>query len=226
MVTYFLVDATLQNVKRVKGVRCSVYDKAEKECAFYPCAGAGDERAIWYDDDNLRVQVAFKSEERAMVFASALRNWHVFKPDFIRERVIVSDVPTMCSVRQKVSLRPILLDQYDPDAYPDSAGQGVEDVCGSVSSMTTAVAEPDSDLVKFQSIEQLGIITFALAERLHLIDSAVCKAEEGLKKYLHDEDNMIAASHTFHQVRAALLACRLARVPSLVPSLFACRICI
>ena len=190
-VQIYRVVATIPNAKRQKCVRGNVYRDAEEFLAFRQ-RGA-EVRCIWYADKDLKIDLFFKTEERAMQFQTSLRQWNFRRPFFQIEQPIVLPLQAM----NENLLTPVLLAEYQP-TDSDSPCMTLDDLRGNLSARGTSI-EPDTDLGKYQALERPEWLQVGGSRpyRLHLKNQG--------KGYGHppalasDENNMLAGSWTFHQ---------------------------
>lgn len=182
--------ATIPNARRQKCVRGNVYRDAEEFLAF---RGGSEGECIWYHNYDLKIDLLFKTEEKAMQFQTSLRQWNFKRPYFQIEQPIVFPL----HVTSQKLLTPVLLVEYQPE-HSDSPCMTLDDLRGNLSARGTSI-EPDTDLGKYQALERPEWLQVGGSKpyRLHLKNQG--------KGYGHDpalasdENNMLAGSWTFHQ---------------------------
>lgn len=184
--------ASIPGAKKAKYVRGRVYKGAEEKLAFR--RDDSGNKYIWYEGDDLKVDLYFESKENAMKFQTLLRHWNFNNPLFkINE-------PLLEPLREEAGsfpLMPVLLKDYD-GAASDSPCQTLSELQGCVISLATEI-EPDTDLGKYQSLEQPAWLQIGGSNpyKIHLKNRG--------KSYGHDaglasnENNLLTGSWTFHQ---------------------------
>ena len=139
----------------------------------------------------LSVSLYFKTEETAAAFSRALRKWSFDHPNSNVQPMV--SLPAQCI--RPVDLQPVTFDLYDPAEAKDSPCTSLADFKGFSIALVTEPAELDSPLKKYQSIESVAWISSVGAYKLHLKDKALPE----FKALRYDDNNLLAASWTFHQ---------------------------
>ena len=183
----FEVRATYHGVKRMKGIRASMYRYAEQHKA---CYSPEYEKSIWYDNgnDDLQIALVFKNEELALTFLTFLAQLYLSNPSVKQDDI---------SVRQEVEvvyvadLKYVRLEQYVGSEY-ESPIQSLEEFSGVRSVHSSLSMDSCSGpLAQFQCLEVINSNTFPY--RCHI------KPKSKFKLLASNESNMIAASWLFHQ---------------------------
>lgn len=182
------VRATIMGAICCAGARGNVYKLLERHHGGYSEA---EGHGVTYSSNDLTIKAYFKSYEKACDFQNVLKSWEMHK-----ELVHLDGVNVIPKEPIEVALpsdfqRFTILD-YDPSTS-ESPCDGL-DMLESyrISVPVTEAAEENSPLVTYQSVDkrQFGLKQY----KCHLYDKAKNKT------YLNNENNMIAASWTFHQM--------------------------
>jgi hypothetical protein len=183
----FLVGAIVRGAKQSNGARGNVFKFLERHVGHY---SEREGIQILYEQDNLTVKAYFVSYESACKLQSALNEWEIHK-ELANLNGVTLDPLTPAQVQKPPDLKRIYLQDYQP--------QDSESPCQTLDQLNsyrlsvppTEPAEANTPLVRYQSIDKL--LPHLNHYRCHLKDKA---------KYKHlqnNENNMVAASWTFHQ---------------------------
>mmetsp|Transcript_5923 Transcript_5923/g.9865 ORF Transcript_5923/g.9865 Transcript_5923/m.9865 type:complete len:294 (+) Transcript_5923:101-982(+) len=189
----YQVIASIEDARLSKGVRAAVYKKAD-DCSahcstvFKPISYGEHE-----DYNKLFISLYFKKEETALLFSRSLRNWEFDHPN--SQMRPNASLPIQC--KRPIGLNPVTFQDYDPDEAADSPCTSLSNFQGFSLVLPTEPAEVDSNLKKYQAIESTTWISRVGAYKLHLKDKAI----SDFKSLRYNDNNMLAASWTFHQVR-------------------------
>ncbi|CAB9524150.1 expressed unknown protein [Seminavis robusta] len=187
----FNVTAEIEDGRLSKGVRAAVYMKADDNTAHF-IPGENPIRYGEGDDINkLSVSLYFNTYEAAMGFSRALRKWSFDHPN----SSVQPKVSLAVSCIRPINLQPVTFDQYDPAEAEDSPCTSLADFRGFSLVLATEPAELDSPLKTYQAIERAAWLSSVGAYKLHLKDKALPE----FKKLRYDDNNLLAASWTFHQ---------------------------
>uniref|UniRef100_A0A6T0APN2 Uncharacterized protein n=2 Tax=Chrysotila carterae TaxID=13221 RepID=A0A6T0APN2_CHRCT len=98
----FHVIATIPRARRRKGVRGSVYKLAEVLLAMRPEDGS---HCIWYDNDDLQIDLYFEFKQKAMEFETELDQWNFNNPFFQIKEAKVKPIQEVVEQRTLVRVR-------------------------------------------------------------------------------------------------------------------------
>lgn len=183
--------AKIPSAKPQRCVRGNVYRDAEEFLAFR--LDDVNSNYIWYDGNDLHIDLYFKSEEKAMQFQTNLRQWNFKRPYFPIEQPDVEPL----QVTGPHPLVPVLLNQYE-GKDSSSPCMSLEDLRGSPSARASSI-EPDTDLGKYQALERPEWLQLGGAKpyRLHLKNQGPAYRHD--PSLASDDNNMLAGSWPFHQ---------------------------
>lgn len=145
---------------------------------------------IHYEQDDLHIKAYFLSYDAACQLQTALNEWEIHK-ELANLRGVTLDPLTPAHTARPLDLKRIYLQDYHP--------QGTETPRQTLNQLhyyhlslpITEPAEPNTPLARFQSIDKP--IPHLRHYKCHLNDKAKFKLLQ------NDENNMVAASWTFHQ---------------------------
>lgn len=180
----------IPGAKSVMCVRGTVYVLAEENLAFH-----SKENYIWYEDEDLKMELIFKSEERAMLFETNLNQWNSKRPLGFAIAAPTVELTHETGVMQQ--LPRVRLASYKPEDT-DSPCASLAKLQGAHSAPASSI-ELSDDLTKYQSFEAPIWLRAgrSKAYRLHLKNKGPSYGHDpALAK---DENNMVAGSWEFHQ---------------------------
>jgi len=183
----FLVGAVVRGALQSNGARGNVYKFLERHMGHY---SEEEGIRIHYERDDLHITAYFVTYEAACQLQTALNEWEIHK-ELANLRGVTLDPLTPIQISRPTDLRRIYLQQYQP--------QDSESPCQTLAQLhsyrlsvpVTEPAEPNTPLVRFQSIDKQ--VPHLNHYKCHLKDKAKFK---GLQS---NENNMLAATWTFHQ---------------------------
>mmetsp|Transcript_15487 Transcript_15487/g.29572 ORF Transcript_15487/g.29572 Transcript_15487/m.29572 type:complete len:271 (-) Transcript_15487:27-839(-) len=182
------VSASVVGALSCSGARGNAYKFLERHHGGYSEA-KGHEEFVKYSSNDLLVKGYFRSYDKARDFQNELIGWEMHKELVNLAGVDVSPVEPVEIVLPS-DFRPFRLLDYNPSTSESPCGD--LDMLRSyrISVPVTEAAENNSPLVKYQSVDrrQFGLNHY--------------KAKN--KTYQNNENNMIAASWTFHQMLEGL----------------------
>lgn len=146
--------ATYKGALKLKGIRATVYKEAEKHRAYY-CPTRSQH--IWYDKDDLKIAVFFKSEAEAGQFQTFLLQWHFNNPFVVEhDHVNVEEDISVEYFNHENDLRRILFSHYVPQES-ESPIQSLEQYdrsrASTPSQSTAEIVSADDPKVKYQRVE-------------------------------------------------------------------------
>ena len=183
----FFVGAVVIGAKQSNGARGNVFKFLERHLGHY---SVEEGIQIQYEGDDLYMKAYFLTYESACQLQNALNAWEIHK-DLANLRGVTLDPLTPTQIPRPTDLRRIYLQQYQPQDSESSCQTLAHLHSYRLSVPVTEPAEPNTPLVRFQSIDKL--IPHLNHYKCHLKDKARFK---GLQS---NENNMVAASWAFHQ---------------------------
>ncbi|KAL1511533.1 hypothetical protein AB1Y20_006328 [Prymnesium parvum] len=171
-------------------VRGTVYALAEENLAFH-----SKEKYIWYEDEDLKLELIFKSEERAMLFETNINLWNTKCPLGFEIAAPTVELTHETGVMQQ--LPRVRLASYKPEDT-DLPFASLANLQGARSAPASFI-ELSDDLAKYQSFEDPIWLRAGRSKpyRLHLKNKGPSYGHDpALAK---DENNMVAGSWEFHQ---------------------------
>ncbi len=152
---------------------------------FYPA----DDKAFWYEGDDIHFRVLFKTEDHADVFENRLQDALIttnaaVEGQGVNSSVISSDEP----LQKKIMSHDYVCTDTDSP----------QDTMSKISSHYSTY-ELSSDVFRYQRIEDLKFFgTHGKAESCHIMSKAHCSAYESYQKFNGDESNRLALSRDAH----------------------------
>mmetsp|Transcript_33718 Transcript_33718/g.70103 ORF Transcript_33718/g.70103 Transcript_33718/m.70103 type:complete len:417 (-) Transcript_33718:69-1319(-) len=183
----FMIGAVVRGAKQSNGARGNVFKFLERHGGHY---SEQEGIQIVYQNDDLHIKAYFLSYKAACQLQTALNEWEIHK-ELANLRGVSLDPLTPARMAMPQDLTRIYLQHYKP--------QETESPCQTLDQLrsycifvpVTEPAEPNTPLVRYQSIDKL--VPHLKHYKCHLKDKAKFQS-------LHNnENNMIAASWTFHQ---------------------------
>ncbi|KAJ3319644.1 hypothetical protein HDV06_006137 [Boothiomyces sp. JEL0866] len=166
--------------KAVKGIRKNLCRFAQTHCGYYHPIN----NTFSYEDDNLVVDIVFKTEQSALNFQTEF--------EFINTNISYSELEIESDVVPidliPISKRVLLRD------YRSADFDSPEDSMFSQSEFTEY--QPTDDIVRYQSLEKIEWLEFG-SEGAHLISHKVCKKRKLLDLDI-SENNRLALSRQLH----------------------------
>ena len=183
----FLIGAVVRGAKQSNAARGNVFKFLERYLGHY---SEQEGIQIRYEQDDLHIQAYFHSYDSACQLQTALNGWEIHK-DLANLKGVTLDPLTPAQITRPLDLKRIYLQHYNP--------QDTESPCQTLDQLhsyrlsvpVTEPAEPNTPLVRFQSIDKL--VPHIKHYKCHLKDKAK------FKRLQNNENNMLAASWTFHQ---------------------------
>ena len=183
----FLVGAVVRGAKQSNGARGNVFKFLERHLGHY---SEQEGIQIRYEQDDLHIHAYFLSYDAACQLQTALNEWEIHK-ELANLRGISLDPLTPAQTARPPDLKRIYLQDYNPQES-ESPCQTLDQLHSyRLSVPVTEPAEPNTPLVRFQSIDK--VVPHLKHYKCHLKDKAK------FKHLQNDENNMLAASWTFHQ---------------------------
>jgi hypothetical protein len=151
------------------------------------CYGEGD------GINKLSVSLYFITYETAMGFSRALRKWSFDHPNSSVQPKV--SLPVGCI--RPINLQPVTFDQYDPAEADNSPCTSLADFRGFSIVLETDPAELDSPLKTYQAMLSRVLLGYLPSGTI----SCIWKTKHFLefKPLRYDDNNLLAASWTFHQ---------------------------
>ena len=180
----------MRGAKQSNGARGNVFKFLEQHNGHY-----SEKEGIqirYNDQDDLTVKAYFRSYDSACQLQTALNQWEIHK-DLANLNGVTLDPPTPSKIDlpPDVALKRIYLQHYRPQES-ESPCQTIDQLHSyRLSVPVTEPAEVDSPLVQFQSIDKR--VPHLNHYKCHLKDKAK------FRKLQSNENNMVAASWSFHQ---------------------------
>ena len=183
----FLVGAVVRGAKQSNGARGNVFKFLERHLGHY---SEQEGIQIRYEQDDLHIHAYFLSYDAACQLQTALNEWEIHK-ELVNLRGVSLDPLTPAQTARPPDLKRIYLQDYNPQES-ESPCQTLDQLHSyRLSVPVTEPAEPNTPLVRFQSIDK--VVPHLKHYKCHLKDKAK------FKQLQNDENNMLAASWTFHQ---------------------------
>eukprot|EP00545_Synedropsis_sp_CCMP1620_P011822 CAMPEP_0119014332 /NCGR_PEP_ID=MMETSP1176-20130426/9529_1 /TAXON_ID=265551 /ORGANISM="Synedropsis recta cf, Strain CCMP1620" /LENGTH=352 /DNA_ID=CAMNT_0006967487 /DNA_START=22 /DNA_END=1080 /DNA_ORIENTATION=- len=190
--TAYSVHVVVKGARNSAGARGNVFKKLQEHHAVYSISEGID---VKYEGDDLSVNAFFFEQSDAFDFQNALNDWEIHKELAHLSGVTIDPkIPVEVDIQGNVTR--IMLQDYNPD---DS-----ESPCASLNDLhsyrlsvpLTEAVEPDTPLARYQCIDKQlpGLMSY----KCHLKDKAK------FKKLQNNENNMLAASWSFHQMMDGL----------------------
>jgi Crinkler effector protein N-terminal domain len=187
--TSYLVSVRVLGAVRSSGARGNVFKFLEQHLGHF--SQEEGIRVIYDVKGNLNATAYFVTYDTACQFQNAMNEWEIHK-ELVNLSGVEVDPITPQRVPQPSDLQRIRLQDYKP--------QESESPCQSINQLhsyrlsipVTEAVEPNTDLARYQSIDKL--LPHLKHYRCHL------KSKSKFKNLQSDENNMVAASWTFHQL--------------------------
>ena len=182
------VSGIIANSLSVKGVRSRMYRHADNQLGYYE----QDQPAFYYDEsgENLKINVLFKTEERALKFESLMINESITFQSPMNSLEISAQVTsgTFQLGGRIFTVHYIPADFESPQNTP------------SVITLKFSTVEETSDIFKYQRIEKLSVFGgIGKAESCHLMSASHCKMfPQSYDQYDIDPNNRLAMSRDLH----------------------------
>jgi hypothetical protein len=187
--TYFQVTATILDSKKSKGYRNSMYKTAQHFVAYFPLEGR--DQAIYYKEgsSDLFINLLFCSRRDAELFQNELLNFAFVHSHFKEKLELNEEI-----VEVEVTNQPdrIFHRHYVPSDNNESPEISLNDILGSPSASVVTIGKSDCIL---QSLEEERIVCQFDSKwyKCHLISAKNLK-------FKNNPNNIIYASHHFHQL--------------------------
>lgn len=187
--TSYLVKVRVLGAVRSNGARGNVFKFLERHLGHF---SEEEGIQILYDvNGNLNATAYFLTYDAACQFQNAMNEWEIHK-ELANLNGVEVDPITPQRVPQPSDLQRIRLQDYKP--------QESESPCQSINQLhsyrlsvpVTEAVEPNTDLARYQSIDKM--LPHLKHYKCHL------KNKSKFKKLQSDENNIVAASWTFHQL--------------------------
>ena len=140
----YLISGTMLHAKKTKGVRSTLYRLASTYLGYHD----GEERAFWYDGDDLKIHLLFESKQNADYFRRRLDDESLIHNSAISQ-LKVAQISLFAT--QNTAGKEILGTDYNPDDF-DSPQIALSMVSG-----TTSILDSTRPIFKFQRIESDSI---------------------------------------------------------------------
>ncbi|SMN12409.1 hypothetical protein SPBRAN_859 [uncultured Candidatus Thioglobus sp.] len=194
LVKCHVVKAEIKDAIRRKGIRASLFKKAEEFLAFY--YPHDESQSICYNGSDLNVTLLFKDEWKAGEFRVSLSQWKYHNP-LAAKGLDISVNELLAEVHvEKSKLRPVMLSHYQA-AESDSPVQTLADFEGcasSISNISVSIASLSDPICQFQSIEKPEIFQSCEPYKMHI-------KPKRFKKVASDDNNLLIGTWTpFHQM--------------------------
>ncbi|KAJ3308322.1 hypothetical protein HDV04_001377 [Boothiomyces sp. JEL0838] len=177
---YYEFRGKIVGSKSVKGIRKTLYRFAQTHSGYYHPFN----KAFEYEDDNLLVDIVFKTDQEARNFQTEL--------EFINTNISYSDLEIESDIAQ-IDLIPISKRVFLRD-YKSTDCDSPEDSMFSKSEFTEY--QPTDDIVVYQSLEKMSWLEDG-SEGTHLLSHQVCKKRK-LSDLDKSENNRLALSRQLH----------------------------
>lgn len=188
----YTVSAVVKGCLRRSGIRPFIYRMAHTFNGLHTDDAGTD--SLKYVGEDLHVLVAFKLEDSAHSFQRNLCELNLGS--------LVPGVQGIVKLEKALSesrgFARIWADEYQATDSTSPTTSILEAVKETASETATTVSFQSPE-AQYQSIENPVVWTVVRPEKLHLISAAVCKSDSGYKKYNSDKNNLISASHLFHE---------------------------
>ena len=185
----YLVQVRILGAERSNGARGNVFKFLERHLGHY-----SQEKGIQIVYDvrgNLSATAYFFSYESACQFQNSMNEWEIHK-ELANLGGVEVDPITPQQIRRPLDLQRIRLQDYVPNES-ESPCQSINFLHAyRLSVPVTEAVDPTTDLAKYQSIDEL--LPHLKQYKCHL------KNKSKFKKLQNDENNIVAASWTFHQL--------------------------
>ncbi|ACH46825.1 unknown [Feldmannia species virus] len=166
-------------------VRKKIFGLAERNCAIASTPVASE--SITYEEEDLRVRLVFPTQDRAIGFANLLGDNLVgYSEGDIRHSFEPCDVPedpVMVKVSHYVE------DESDSPPNPSSV---------SIATTSFSTMFCNDEDIRFQMIEDPGLLHMGRPDKCHLVDKALCD-EVGICKK-RDHNNILCCMPTTHRM--------------------------
>jgi hypothetical protein len=187
--TYFKVQASILDSKKSKGYRSSIYRCAQHCLAYFSLEG--ERRSIYYDEgsSDLSINLLFASREKAELFQNELLNFAYLHPHFgekLRLDKAITDVEVL-SQPERIFHRDYI--SSDNDESPEMS---LNDILQNPSVSAVTIGNSAFNL---QALEEERIVRQFDSKwyKCHFISATN-------KKYNKNPNNIMYASHSFHQL--------------------------
>jgi hypothetical protein len=188
IVVFYGVSAKIIKSKKFSGYRRLIFELAQqfKGC-YHP---HHPDESIWYpnDTDDLHISLVFKTEDNAIGFLGQLSYYKTYSKfrsgiEFEREAI-----PLSCL--SEVTTNHVYIEDYKSEDSASPANSRDDTVCSS------EVTSNDNDTMKgLRSLEDLSQLAYGeMINRCHIA------ASTPYPEYRRDSDNIIYASHLFHDL--------------------------
>lgn len=186
------VGAVVRGAKQSNGARGNVYKFLEKHHGLF---SKEEGIQIRYEGDDLTVKAYFENEGKACDFQNALNEWEIHK-ELANLQGVEIDPVTPAQVSRPTDLERIRLQNYHPEETESPCLTLDHLHSYRLSVPVTEPVEPNAALTRYQSIDKL--VPHVNHYKCHLKDKAK------FPKLKNNENNMVAASWTFHQLMDGL----------------------
>jgi hypothetical protein len=184
--TYWRVSGTISDSLTVKGVRSRMYQNADNYLGYYESG----QPALFYEENGLKINVLFKTEENALFFDSHLRNESITINSPMKNLTINAVVSTTSTAQLGER---IYFKEYIPT--DSESPQNTQ----SVITIQSSTFEETSDEFKYQRIEKLAIFgSMGKAESCHLMSGSHCRKYPSYSQFDKDPNNRLAMSRDLH----------------------------
>ena len=183
----FLVGAVVRGAKQSNGARGNVFKFLERHMGHY---SVQEGIQIRYDQDDLTIKAYFLSYNAACQLQTALNEWEIHK-ELANLKGVTLDPLTPAQIDRPPDLKRFYLQDYQPQET-ESPCQTLDQLHSyRLSVPITEAAEANSPLVRYQCIDKL--VPHLNHYKCHLKDKAK------FRQLQNNENNMVAASWSFHQ---------------------------
>ncbi len=170
----------------VKGVRSRMYQNSDNYLGYYEA----EKKAFFYEGNNLKINVLFKSEENALKFDSHIRSESKTIGSSLNKLIINVNVTEISNI-------PLGKRIYYED-YVATEFESPESTFSQITA-TYSTFENTSDIFKFQRIEDINVFgSKGKAESCHLISSSHCRKYKSYELYDNNPNNRLAMSRDLH----------------------------
>jgi hypothetical protein len=190
---FYQTEAILRDSKKTKGYRASMFRTAQHCLAYYALEGL--ERTIFYEEgsSDLMIRLLFTSRRDAELFQNELLDFAFLHPHF-RETLTMEE--NVKEIEAEAGYQPIRVfySHYHTEDNTESPEMSLNDVSPTSPSASVVSISHDPSFA-LQALEEERIIRQFDSKwyKCHLISRTV-------GEYKNDLDNIIYASHTFHQL--------------------------
>jgi hypothetical protein len=188
---FYMTEAILRDSKKTKGYRASMFKCAQHCLAYYDLEGSA--RSIYYDESSsdLTVRLLFATRRDAELFQNELLNFSFLHSHFKEKLLLNKHVQEVELENQPLR---VFYDDYKSEDNSESPEMSLNDVFPTSPSASVVSISHDRGNA-LQALEEERIVRQFDSKwyKCHLISQTV-------DEYKRDPDNIVYASHTFHQL--------------------------